>query len=167
MLIFKPALTSFQKSHRLDEVPQWNLILLPLMTWLVFPRPVWSQTCHHPDKETDFKSVWGGGGGGRRVLFFKCLISLHVQFKQMLPTGMHVRMVKGYKEMVIKIILTRWFIFVNATSDRQANINLIKVNWNVAAKGGLQKRMANGSVWTELAWTISVWFKEAGFFFPS
>lgn len=37
--------------------------------------------------------------------------------------------------MVIKIILMRWFLFVNVTSDRQANINVFKANWNAAGKG--------------------------------
>lgn len=39
----------------------------------------------------------------------------------MLPTNTYARMAKGCKKTVIKIILVRWFIFVNA------NITLIKV----------------------------------------
>lgn len=42
-----------------------------------------------------------------RVPLFKCLISLHFQFQQMLPTNTYARMAKGYRKMVIKSILIR------------------------------------------------------------
>lgn len=60
MLIFKPIMTSFQKSHRLEEVPQRNPSLLSLKTRQVFPQPVWSQTDIHSDREEDIKTVWWG-----------------------------------------------------------------------------------------------------------
>lgn len=125
------------------------------MTRQVFPRPVWSQTCIHPDRETDFKAVWWG----KNNVSFKCLIFSYLLLKQMSST--HARMVKGCRKRVIKVILVRWFIFVNATSDRQANSHVIKVNWKAAGKGDLKKRTASGWVWTELAWTTGICFKEA------
>lgn len=67
---------------------------------------MWSQACILLSKNTDFNLSARKKKIGK-VPVFKCLISLHFQFEQMLPTSTYARMAKGCRKMVIKIILIR------------------------------------------------------------